>query len=82
MLVGLALRTGVPIYLPLPASFYAVLSNTSSADATVATSAAGEACVETTSAALDRKSSQVSEDAAFALAMAVRTGVIATFPEV
>lgn len=81
MLVGLALRTGVPIYLPLPAYFYAVLSNTSAADAS-ATAAALDLHVEAASSARESKASQLSEDVSFALAMAVRTGVIATFPEV
>ena len=72
MLVGLALRTGVPIYLPLPASFYAVLSNILSV----------ETRDSTASPAIETKTSQLSQDATFALAMAVRTGVIATFPEV
>ena len=81
VLIGLALRTGVPIYLPLPASFYAVLSNTSAADKIVA-NAGGDTRVEMASAAREMKASQLSEDATFALAMAVRTGIIATFPEV
>ena len=72
MLIGLALRTGVPIYLPLPVSFYAVLSNTSSVGASA----------EAASSAIETKSSQLTQDATFALAMAARTGVIATFPEV
>jgi len=62
VLVGLALRHGAPVYLPLPASFYSVLSNT-----------ALEIAIE---------EARLAQDVTFALAMAVRTGLVATFPEV
>lgn len=50
------------MYLPLPSSFYSVLSNTTLKNS-------GE-------------ESRLAQDVTFALAMAVRTGIVATFPEV
>ena len=87
MLIGLALRHGVPVYLNLPAAFYTVLSNGSFCESYVGRAKMNgivecKASVAALPMDQDKEMQQLMQDALFALAMAVRMGLVAAFPEV
>jgi hypothetical protein len=87
ILLGVALRNGAAVYFPLPPMFYYILSNTelpttftpaSPASPKVANLHSNERSSSNSIGDVDKKREAVTQT----MALAIRNGIISTFPEV